>query len=67
MNSAEHTHAYHNLQRLTLGMLCECHMTLKLVTRILPLSPALPLVSSTLSSLSVSNSPRLIFISLLAI
>ena len=54
--------AFHNLHRLTLGMLCECHMTLKLVTRILPLSPALPLVSSIESNLSMSISPGRIFI-----
>ena len=53
---------YGHLQRLTLGMLCECQMTLKLVTRILPLSPAFPLVSSIESNLSISISPGRIFI-----
>ena len=45
-------------------MVNECHMTLRLVTRSLPRSPELPLVSSMLSSRSIRTSPGLIFICL---
>ena len=50
------------LHKLTLGMLCECQTTLRLVTKILPLSPALPFVSSIESNLSIKISPGRIFV-----
>ena len=50
--------------KLTLGMLCECQMTRRFVTKILPRSPALPFVSSIESSLSIKISPGRIFICL---
>ena len=55
---------FENAHRLTLGMLCECQMTRRFVTRTRPRSPALPFVSSMESNLSIRISPGRIFICL---
>lgn len=47
----------HFILKLIRGKDKECHMILKLVTISLPRSPALPFVSSIISSLSTVSSP----------
>ena len=53
------------LHKLTLCIVWECQIILRLVTRRRPRSPEFPLVSSILSNLSISTSPGLIFICLM--
>ena len=53
-----------HVHRLTRGILCECHMTLRLVINKRPRSPAFPFVSSIESSLSIKTSPERIRICL---